>query len=184
MDAKVILCDFAEVSGGKLFVSGAGLALLGSLTPSPPYRVNVGLAIIVLIGLDDTDIQHKMTLELVQAAGSTEVRIPLTDDPPEGGDAADRGMIIAHFLAPRSAQMLAGDEWSMPMAIPMFGLGLPQLGRYYFSVRVDGREMDRASFRLLLPPPPQVGGPPGAPVSGQMGSGNSGVPQAPGEPPL
>ena len=53
-------------------------------------------------------------------------------------------MFIAYFVAPRSPQMLPGDEWSMPMAIPMFGLGLPELGSYYFSVRVDGREMDRA----------------------------------------
>ncbi len=53
-------------------------------------------------------------------------------------------MFIAYFVAPRSPQMLPGDEWSMPMAIPMFGLGLPDLGPYYFSVRVDGREMDRA----------------------------------------
>jgi hypothetical protein len=60
--------------------------------------------------------------------------------------------------------MLPSDEWSMPMAIPMFGLGLPVLGPYYFSVRVDGREMDRASFRLLPPQAqPLLGDGPGAP---------------------
>src|SRR5579875_3110320 len=64
MDAKVILCDFAEVAGGKMFISGAGLALLASATPTPPFRVNVALAILGLIGLRDTDAQHKLTLEL------------------------------------------------------------------------------------------------------------------------
>ena len=55
------------------------------------------------------------------------------------------------------------------MAIPMFGLGLPELGAYYFSVRVDGREMDRASFRLMPPPPPQAGDAPGGPGAAQGG---------------
>jgi len=78
-------------------------------------------------------------------------------------------MFIAYFVAPRSPQMLPGDEWSMPMAIPMFGLGLPELGSYYFSVRVDGREMDRAAFRLMPAQPPQVADMPGAPGSAQPG---------------
>lgn len=151
MDAKIILCDFAEVSGGKLFISGAGLALLGSATPAPPYRVNLTLAIMGLIRPEDTGAQHKMTLELVQLGGLGETRIPLADEVPEGGDPADKGMFIAFFMAPRTTEMLPTDEWTMPMAIPMFGLGLPELGAYYFSVRIDGREMDRASFRLVMP---------------------------------
>jgi len=173
MDAKVILCDFAEVSGGKLFVSGAGLALLASATPAAPYRVNITVAIIGLIRPEDTDVQHKMTLELVHMGQSGENRVPLAEDLPEGADPADRGMFIAYFLAPHSPQMVPTDEWSMPMAIPMFGLGLPQLGPYYFSVRVDGREMDRTSFRLVPPQPPTAMEdfmPGGATVPGQAPS--------------
>jgi len=164
MDAKVILCDFAEVSGGKLFISGAGLAMLASATPSPPYRVNIALAILGVIGIGDTDVQHKMTLELVQLGAIGETRIPLAEDTPEGGDPADRGMFVAYFMAPRSPQMVPEDEWSMPMAIPMYGLGLPELGPYYFSVRVDGREMDRTAFRLIPPQPQLVGDGPGGPA--------------------
>ncbi|HET9059254.1 MAG TPA: hypothetical protein VFN61_04980 [Acidimicrobiales bacterium] len=170
MDAKVLLCDFAEVSGGKLFVSGAGVAMLASGTPQAPYRVNVSLAILGLISIEDTGVQHKLTVELVQVSPNGETRLPLTDDLPEGGDPADRGMFIAYFLAPPSDQMLPGDEWSMPIALPMFGLGLPELGPYYFSVRIDGREMDRTTFRLLPFQPPQVFGDPSeagtAPVPG------------------
>jgi hypothetical protein len=72
--------------------------------------------------------------------------------------------------------MLPGDEWSMPMAIPMFGLGLPELGSYYFSVRVDGREMDRASFRLMPSPPPQLADMPGSPGAAQAGGQLAGGP--------
>jgi hypothetical protein len=158
-----MLCDFAEVSGGKLFISGAGLALLASPAPGPPYRVNVSLAILGLIRSEDTGVQHKMTIELVQVARDREVRVMLADDLPEGGDPADRGMIILYFMAPRSAEMQKGDEWSMPMALPLYGLGLPQLGSYFFSVRVDGREMDRSSFRLLPAQELQLDGPPQGP---------------------
>jgi hypothetical protein len=187
MDAKVVLCDFAEVSGGKLFISGAGLALLASGTPAPPFRVNITLAILGLINPADTDLQHKMTIELVHTGPSMETRVMLTDELPEGGDPADRGMIIAYFVAPRSPEMLPNDEWSMPMAIPLFGLGLPDLGAYYFSVRIDGREMDRSAFRVMPPQPaPMLGGAPGAPAPGATASGSDGAPDAQGtrEPPL
>lgn len=185
MDAKVVLCDFAEVSGGKLFISGAGLALLASGTPAAPYRVNITLAVLGLINPADTDLQHKMTIELVHMGTSMETRVMLTDELPEGGDPADRGMIIAYFVAPRSPEMLPNDEWSMPMAIPLFGLGLPELGAYYFSVRIDGREMDRTSFRVMPPQPAQApGGGPAiagdAPAGTDGGAGGQGV----AEPPL
>jgi hypothetical protein len=150
------------------------MALLASATPAQPYRVNISLAILGLINIGDTDAQHKMTIELVHVGGRNETRVPLADELPEGSDPADRGMFIAYFVAPRSPQMLPGDEWSMPMAIPMFGLGLPELGPYYFSVRVDGREMDRASFRLMPAQPPQVGDMPGAPGSAQAGGVGAG----------
>jgi len=168
MDAKVLLCDFAEVSGGKLFVSGAGLALLASATPTPPYRVNITLAVLGLINIGDTDLQHKMTIELVSLGASSETRVMLSEDLPDV-ESADKGMIIAYFVAPRSPQMLPGDEWSMPMAIPLFGLGLPVLGAYYFSVRIDGREMDRTSFRVMPFQPQQAGPPPGMEAAGLAG---------------
>jgi hypothetical protein len=75
--------------------------------------------------------------------------------------------------------MLPTDEWAMPMAIPMYGLGLPALGSYYFSVRIDGREMDRSSFRLVLPEPPEVEGTDSSTSTGQ-GGGAQGRPIAEG----
>lgn len=153
MDAKVLLCDFAEVSGGKLFISGAGIGVLASGTPTPPFRTSVSLAILVMLDVGDTDTPHKMTIELVYSNGGNETRVILNDELPPGAEASDRGMIIAQFMVPRNPQMSAEDELTLPMAIPLFGLPLPQLGLYYFSVRVDGREMDRATFRAVLQPP-------------------------------
>ena len=149
MDAKVLLCDFAEVSGGKLFITGAGISLVASSSPQPPYQVNVCLAILVSIPWNETDTEHHLTIELVSEAGGAQERIILSDQLPDGADPADRGMIVAVFTAARMPIMVDGDESTMPMSIPLFGLPLPQHGPYFFSVRIDGREMDRASFRLV-----------------------------------
>lgn len=170
MDAKLLLCDFAEVSGGKLFISGAGIGVLASGTPAPPFRTNLSLAILVMLDVGDTDAVHNMTIELVYTSGANETRVILNDELPEGSDPADRGMILAQFMVPRSPQMNPEDELTVPMAIPLFGLPLPQLGLYYFSVRIDGREMDRSTFRSVLPAP-QEGPPPVPSANGGPGGG-------------
>jgi hypothetical protein len=160
MDAKVLLCDFAEVSGNKLFITGAGISLLASAASAPPYPVNISLAVLVSIPWTETDTQHTLTIELVSEAKGIQERVLLTDLQPEGADPADRGLLTFIFSAARLPTMMDGDESTMPIAVPMFGLPLPELGPYFFSVNIDGREMDRASFRLIprpvnpAPPPP------------------------------
>lgn len=163
MDAKVMLCDFAEVSGNKLFITGAGISLLGSASPASPYPINVSLAILVSIPWTETDTRHVLTIELVSEASGAQQRVLLSEQLPEGHPEEDRGVIVFIFSAQRAPNMAAGDESTMPIAVPLFGLPLPELGPYFFSVRIDGREMDRASFRLVTrpvaPAPPAPGGP-------------------------
>lgn len=149
MDAKVLLCDFAEVSGGKLFVSGAGISVLASGAQQAPYPVNVCLAILVQVPWNETDTRHMLTIELISEAGGAQQRVLLSDQLPEDADPADLGLLMVVFSANRMPTMTDGDESLMPMTVPLFGLPLPQQGPYFFSVRIDGREMDRASFRLV-----------------------------------
>lgn len=153
MDAKVMLCDYAEVSGGKLFITGAAISLLASSATVAPYPVNISLAILVSIPWTETDARHVLTIELVSEASGSQQRVMLADQLPEGHDPADMGMIVFVFSAVRLPSMIDGDESTMPMSVPFFGLPLPELGPYFFSVRIDGREMDRASFRLVPRPP-------------------------------
>ncbi len=149
MDAKVLLCDFAEVSGGKLFISGAGISMLASNTEEPPFPVNIFLAVLVSIAWTETDAKHLMTIELVSEADGAQRRVLLSDQLPEEANPADQGMIAVVFSAVRMPTMIDGDESVMPLAVPLFGLPLPAPGPYFFSVNIDGREMDRASFRLV-----------------------------------
>ena len=43
LSVQGMLCDYAEVSGGKLFVSGAGITQVGSLSANPPHPVSIAL---------------------------------------------------------------------------------------------------------------------------------------------
>jgi hypothetical protein len=149
MDAKVLLCDFAEVSGGKLFITGAGISRMASGSPQPPYQLNFSLAILVSIPWTETDDQHLLSIELISEAGGGQQRVLLSDQLPEGVDPSNRGMVLVGFTAARNPAMIDGEELTMPLAVPLIGLGLPEHGPYFFSVRIDEREMDRASFRLV-----------------------------------
>ena len=149
MDAKVILCDFAEVSGNKLFITGAGISLLASGAIAAPFPINISLAILVSVPWNETDTEHNLTIELVSEAKGHQERVILNDQLPEGADESERGLIAFRFSASRTPTMMAGDESTIPIAVPMFGLPLTDLGPYFFSVSIDGREMDRASFRLV-----------------------------------
>jgi hypothetical protein len=143
-----MLCDYAEVSGGKLFVTGAGVNLVGSAAAEAPHPINIALALLVHIPWGATNHQHKMTIELVSDTEKGPERVMINQILPPDGDEADRGMIIALFNAGRSPNMVVGEESLMPVALPMLGLPLPRIGSYFFSISVDGTESDRVSFRV------------------------------------
>jgi len=143
-----MLCDYAEVSGGKLFVSGAGINLIGSAAADAPHPVNVALALLVRIPWTATNQQHKLMIELVSDGQQGPERVRINEMLPPGNPEEDRGTIIALFNAGRAPTMQVGDETLMPVALPLLGLPLPQIGKYFFAISIDGTELDRVSFRL------------------------------------
>ena len=149
MQAKVLLCDYAEVAQNKLFITGANINRLGVQPSEPPYGVNIALAISVTIPWNATNQQHVMTIELVSdQGGGTSERVPLSGMLPPNHDPADNGMIVAAFNAGRAPDMTPGEDTLIPIAIPIFGLPLPHPGSYFFNIRIDGTDVDRVSFRV------------------------------------
>jgi hypothetical protein len=148
LEAKALLCDYAQVAGKKLFISGAGINLIGVPNAEPPLVVNFALAILLTIPWNATNQAHKMTVELVseQSNGSSQ-RVPLT---------GDDGVIIAEFNAGRSPIMKPGEDTLLPVALPMFGLSLPEPGSYFFSIELDGSPADRVSFRAEVVNPMNI----------------------------
>jgi hypothetical protein len=147
MKIKALLCDHAEVSGNKLFISGANINLLGVRSADVPLRVNFALAIVAEIPWNATNEPHTMSIELVSDQGGTAERVPLSDDLPAGQEEADKGMIFAQFNVGRGPNMKRGEDTLLPIALPFFGLPLPRPGGYFMAIRIDGTELDRVSFR-------------------------------------
>ena len=58
MEVVALLCDHAQVEGGKLFVSGAAINRINSAPVDPPYRVNVAIAVMVTIPWTATNQAH------------------------------------------------------------------------------------------------------------------------------
>lgn len=160
MNISAMLCDHAQVAGGKLFVSGAGINVVGTPVPAPPHPMSVALALLVTIPWNATNQPHALTIELVSDTGEGgSERIPLGDQLPPGHDQADMGMIVAQFNAGRGPQMRPGEDTLMPVAIPL-SLGLPRPGDYFFDLSIDGTQMARVSFRMVVSTPGfgQLGG--------------------------
>lgn len=156
MKATGMLCDYAEVAGGKLFISGAGINLVGCGVAEPPHPVSISLAILVTTPWNATNQPHRMTIELIsdQGADGGAHRVALTDT--EMPNPEDKGLIVAEFNVGRSPTMKPGEDSLMPLALPMHGLGLPSPGSYFFAVAINGTEVDRVSFRVEVITPMNI----------------------------
>jgi hypothetical protein len=157
MDARVLFCDFAEVSGGKLFISGAGISLVAAMQQTAPYPLTASLAILVTVPSTETDRQHRLTVELLaRGDDGGERRVPMTGPTPDTLPGED-GLIIHPFLIERGPNIIDGEDVCVPLALPLSQFPLPQMGGYTFSVHIDDVEMDRAGFRLVPLPRPEGG---------------------------
>jgi hypothetical protein len=156
LTANAMLCDHAQVSGNKLFISGANISWVGSLSsPEGGYQVSLALAALVRIPWTATNQEHRLTVELLTDAGegAGAQRIPLAQMLPPGVPEDELGKIYAVFNAGRAPQMSPGEESLLPIALPMHGLRLPHPGQYWFSIHIDGTEVDHVNFKVLAPSP-------------------------------
>lgn len=146
---EAMLCDFAEVSGNKLFISGAGINLIATNRAEAPHAVNFALALLVRIPWNATNQQHTLRVELMSdSADGGPKRVPINNALPPNVDDEERGNVIALFNAGRSPMMQVGEETLMPIAFALPGLPLPDVGSYFFDISIDGTQMDRVSFRI------------------------------------
>jgi hypothetical protein len=148
MDARLIFCDFAEVSGGKLFISGAGISLVGTSETVAPFPMTAALALLITVPSSETDRPHRLTIELSTWDDDGEHRVHMTQTTPETLPGED-GLIVHPFFVERGPNVVDGDEISIPLAVPLLQFPLPRLGGYSFSAFIDDVEMDRARFRVL-----------------------------------
>lgn len=64
MDATLLLCDHAAVADGKLYINGAGWTVVRAHAPA-----SMGLAAVLRINWDETNIRHELAFQLMTEDG-------------------------------------------------------------------------------------------------------------------
>lgn len=126
----MVLCDYAEVVNGKLYIMGGGWDQLRANAPA-----QVAVALLVTVPWDQTNVQHELVLSLTDEDGH-EVTL----------GAPEPIVQKAQFEAGRPPGVTPGTGQIAPFAFRFPVLPLPP-GGYSFAVTIDFEEKARVSFR-------------------------------------
>jgi hypothetical protein len=110
MKVTMMLCDFAEASGGKLYIVGGGWSIKGHDTP-------MGLALKIEVPWSEANRKHSLKLNLRTNDGQ-----PVLLDTPMGPQALE---LDAGFEVGRPPGLREGTPLDYPLAINMGPLPLP-----------------------------------------------------------
>lgn len=143
MELNAILCNHAEVQNNLLYLSGGGIDRAFVLPGSPaPYQVSVAVGLTLAIPWTQTNQPHTLSLTLVDA-----------DEHPVMGSAgpelSEPVRADIEFNVGRPPSLATGEAQTVSLAINMPGLVLPQLGRYFFVLSVDGTELRRLAYSVM-----------------------------------
>lgn len=137
LKATLLLCDFAQEVGGKLYIVGGGF----SKAISWGQPINMALAVKLDVPWHAANTKLKFVLALLTEDGRV-VHAP--DGTPIRAD--------GEFEVGRPPGLTAGTSLDAAMAIPMFGLPLVH-GAYRWEFRVQGELAQTAGFEVVPPPP-------------------------------
>lgn len=141
MELDVMLCDHAQVEGGKLFISGAAI----DRTDIPigivqPFAVTFAVAGLIRVPWTSTNMEHALGFHFVTEDGQNPELPPGTDAGPDGISGEMR------FNVGRPPTATIGQEQLVPFAFNFQGLPLMQIGRYVVALSLDGAEIRRLPF--------------------------------------
>jgi hypothetical protein len=125
-----ILCDFASVREGLLFVVGGGITRIRRVQ----YPAPLGCSVALLVELHQMELARPHELEL---------RVV-------GPDGEDVGGIKAGFQASGPADLDIGENLPIPVVVDLRGASLDKPGRYNVEASIDGSHQLTLSFRAML----------------------------------
>jgi hypothetical protein len=143
MEIDAFLCDHAEVADGKLFINGAGINILWS-GPEAPHLANLAVATVIRVPWTSTNEDHTFRVQLLD-----EDNHEVYPSAPNLPDQAPPIELTAGFNVGRPPQLPHGDSQTVPLAFG-FNMPLPRLGAYVFVLSIDGDEMKRLPFRMMV----------------------------------
>jgi hypothetical protein len=127
-----ILCDFASVREGLLFVVGGGITRVRRAQYPAPFGCSVAL----LVELHQMELPRPHELEL-RVVG------------PDGENIAS---IKGGFQASGPADFDIGENLPIPVVVDLRGAQLTKPGRYNVEASIDGSHQLTLSFRATLLP--------------------------------
>jgi hypothetical protein len=128
-----LVADHAEAVGGKLYVTGGCWnSITVPLLPAAHPHLTVAAALHV--PWQATNQPHSLHLDLVHEDGESRLPEPLD----------------AKLETGRPPGMRSGDEAILVMALNFDGLKFDRPGGYSFVLSVDGTELGRIGFKVLV----------------------------------
>lgn len=137
LTVDMLLCDSAQVSGGKLFILGGGVAVVGP-KPQP-----LALAIQITVPWDQANVEHWWRVELYNEDGQL---VTINDKPVQ---------IRGKFEAGRPAGLRPGSPLGVSLAINLTPLPLPAGSSYGFGLSIDEQTQPDWRVRFFVRPPKQ-----------------------------
>lgn len=131
----VLLCDFAQVADGKLYVIGGGWSFCG------PEPFQHGLAIKVEVPWNEANRPHVLEGVLKDA----------DERPVKVGQPPSELQFRVEFEVGRPPGLPPGTALHVPLAVNFAPVQLPPGASYFWSLSIDGREVQRARFRTRPP---------------------------------
>jgi hypothetical protein len=146
ISGQIILCDYAQVNGGKLYVVGAGVNLVTTAKAEPPHPINLWAGVIVTVPWNAHNEAHRLCVRL-EDQDSNPIRFA---EPLPGAQVPDDfdGSLTAQFNVGRSPIMQQGDESIVPLAVAL-NIEVPKLGPYRVILSVDKDQAAIARFRVV-----------------------------------
>lgn len=146
MKVTAFLCNHAESQSGLLYVAGAGVdrTFIPPGVPAP-WAVSLGIGILVSVAWTQTNQQHALEVDLVDADGRP-VHIPT------GPDATAPFKAALAFNVGRFPELQPGQGQNVALAVNIPMLPLEHLGDYRFNISIDGSIETTLSYRLVSAP--------------------------------
>lgn len=137
LTVDMLLCDSAQVAGGKLYILGGGVAAIGP-KPQP-----LALALQITIPWDRANVQHHWRIELFDEDGHV---VTIGEKPV---------VVQGKFEAGRPAGLRPGSPLGVSLAINLTPLPLPPGSSYAFGLSIDDETQPDWRVRFFVKPPPQ-----------------------------
>lgn len=128
----LVLCDAAQVVGGKLYVMGGGWDQL-TVNTGFPLDQHMAIAVAVKVPWNETNQKHNLEIAI------------------QHEDGLQLAKIDAQFEVGRPPGLTAGQDQRVQLAVDL-RLKIERSGAYGIIARLEDEEMERTTFRVLPAP--------------------------------